>query len=108
MTVTSCLFTKLSGTYNRYITCVLILSTSDLSIRISSSEVYTLVFTLQQSKTLLPLNRMQEQISSYTPTKRSNAQHLVEYYKQLLQDWNKKSGNAMQQPMHSYVCGSKF
>ena len=37
------------------------------------------------------------------PTKRSNAQHLIE--KQLLNEENKKSGNVMQQPMHSYVCG---
>ena len=42
-----------------------------------------------------------------TPTKPSNAQHLEEYKKQqlLLQEENKKSGNVMQQPMHSYVCG---
>ena len=32
-----------------------------------------------------------------TPTKRSNAQHLVEYYKQFLQEANQKSGNVMQQ-----------
>ena len=40
-----------------------------------------------------------------TPTKRPNAQHLVEYEKQLLYEENKKSGNVMQQPMDSYVCG---
>ena len=40
-----------------------------------------------------------------TPTKRLNAQHLVEYQKQFLQEENKKSGNVMQQIMHSYVCG---
>ena len=39
-----------------------------------------------------------------TPTKRSNAQHLVEYQKQLLYEENKKSGNDMQQPMDSCVC----
>ena len=39
------------------------------------------------------------------PTKRLNAQHLVEYQKQFLQEENKKSGNVMQQTMHSYVCG---
>ena len=31
-----------------------------------------------------------------TPTKRSNAQHLVEYEKQMLFEENKKTGNAMQ------------
>ena len=41
----------------------------------------------------------------FTPTKRSNAQHLVEYQKQFLQEENQKSGNVMQQTMHSYVCG---
>ena len=41
----------------------------------------------------------------YTPTKRSNTQHLVECKKQLLQEGNKKFGNVMQQSMHSYVCG---
>ena len=41
------------------------------------------------------------------PTKRSNAQHLVEYEKQLLYEENKKTGNVMQQPMDSYVCGIK-
>ena len=39
------------------------------------------------------------------PTKGSNAQHLVEYYKQLNQEGNRKSGNVMLQPMYSYVCG---
>ena len=39
------------------------------------------------------------------PTKRLNVQHLIEYLKQLLQEENKKSGNVMQQPMHSYVHG---
>ena len=39
------------------------------------------------------------------PTKRSNAQHLVESEKQRLYEENKKSGNVMQQPMDSYVCG---
>ena len=41
----------------------------------------------------------------YTPTKQSNAQHLVEYQKQLLQEENQNSGNVMQQPKHSYICG---
>ena len=41
----------------------------------------------------------------YTTTKRSNAQHLVEYEKQLLYEENKKSGNVMQLPMDSYICG---
>ena len=41
----------------------------------------------------------------FTPTKKSNAQHLVEYEKQLLYEENKKSGNVMQQPMYYYVCG---
>ena len=40
-----------------------------------------------------------------TPTKRSNAQHLVEYKKQLLYEENRKSGNVMQQPMDYCVCG---
>ena len=44
----------------------------------------------------------------YTPTNRSNAQHLVEYEKQLLYEENKKSGNVMQQPMDSYVCGTNL
>ena len=39
------------------------------------------------------------------PSERSNAQHLVEYEKQLLYEENQTSGNVMQQPMHSYVCG---
>ena len=39
------------------------------------------------------------------PTKQSNAQHLVEYEKQLLYGENKKSGNVMQQPMDFYICG---
>ena len=39
------------------------------------------------------------------PTKRSNVQHLAEYKKQLLYEENKKSGNVMQQPMDSCVCG---
>ena len=38
------------------------------------------------------------------PTKRSNAQHLVEYEKLLLYEENQKSGNVMQQPMYYYVC----
>ena len=38
-------------------------------------------------------------------TKGLNAQHLVEYQKLFLQEENKKLGNAMQQTMHSYVCG---
>ena len=46
-----------------------------------------------------------ESILYVTPTKRSNAQHLVEYEKQLLYEENKKSGNVMQQPINSYVCG---
>ena len=32
-------------------------------------------------------------------------QHLVEYQKQILQEENQKSGNVMQQTMHSYVFG---
>ena len=40
-----------------------------------------------------------------TPAKRSNAQHLVECLKQLLYEENQKSGNLMQQPMDSCVCG---
>ena len=36
---------------------------------------------------------------------RSNAQHLVEYLKQFLQEENRKSGNFMQQTMRSNVCG---
>ena len=40
-----------------------------------------------------------------TPTKRSNAQHLIAYEKQLLYEENEKSGNIMQQPMNSYVYG---
>ena len=39
------------------------------------------------------------------PTKPSNAQHLVEYEQQLLYEEYQKSGNLMQQPMDSYVCG---
>ena len=42
-------------------------------------------------------------VATSMPTKRSNAQHQVE--KQLLYEENKKSGNVMQQPMDSYVCG---
>ena len=42
------------------------------------------------------------------PTKRSNAQHLVEYEKLLLYEENKKSGNVMQQSMDSYVCGTNL
>ena len=38
------------------------------------------------------------------PTKPSNAQHLVEYEKQLLYEVNKKSGNVMQQTIDSYLC----
>ena len=41
-----------------------------------------------------------------TPTKWSNAQRLVE--KGLLFEENKKTGNVMQQPMDSYVCGIKY
>ena len=40
-----------------------------------------------------------------TPAKRSNAQHMLEYEKQLLYEENQKSGNAMQQPMEYHVCG---
>ena len=40
-----------------------------------------------------------------TSTKRPNAQHLVEYLKQFLQEENQKLGNVMQQTMHSCVCG---
>ena len=39
------------------------------------------------------------------PTKWSNAQHLIKYEKQLPYEENKKSGNVMQQPMDSYLCG---
>ena len=42
--------------------------------------------------------------SDNTPTKHSNAQHLVEYQKQLLCEEN-QTGNVMQQPMDSCVCG---
>ena len=38
-------------------------------------------------------------------TKQSNAQHLVEYEKQMIYEENQTSGNFMQQPMDSYVCG---
>ena len=41
----------------------------------------------------------------FTPTKRSNAQHLIENEKQLLFEENQKSENVMQQPMDSCVCG---
>ena len=41
----------------------------------------------------------------HTPTKRSVAQHLVEYEKQLLYEENQKSGNVMQHPMDTYVRG---
>ena len=41
----------------------------------------------------------------FTPTKGSNAQHLVEYKKKTIAPGNKKSGSVIQQPMHSYVCG---
>ena len=34
-----------------------------------------------------------------------NAQDLVEYYKQFLQEDKRKSGNVMLQPMYSYVFG---
>ena len=44
-------------------------------------------------------------ISMSTPTKQSNAQHLVEYQKQLLQEENQQSGNVMQQLMLSHLCG---
>ena len=37
-----------------------------------------------------------------TPSKGSNAQHLVEYEKQLLYEENQKSGNVMQQPI--FLC----
>ena len=40
-----------------------------------------------------------------TPAKRSNAQHMLEYEKQLLYEENQKSGNAMQQPMESHFSG---
>ena len=40
-----------------------------------------------------------------TPTKSLNAQQLVEYQKQFLQEENQKSGNVMQHTLHSYVCG---
>ena len=42
---------------------------------------------------------------NFTPTKRSNAQHLVEYKKQLLYEENQKLGNVMQQPIDSWVWG---
>ena len=42
-------------------------------------------------------------LHSNTPTKLSNAQHLVE--KQLLYKENQNSGDVMQQPKDSYVCG---
>ena len=37
------------------------------------------------------------------PTKRSNAQHLVEYEKQLLHEENKKSGNVMQHAAYGFL-----
>ena len=46
-------------------------------------------------------------LGHHTPTKRLNAQHLVEYLKQLLCEENQKSENVMQQPMDSCVCGIK-
>ena len=48
---------------------------------------------------------LDEKNAFYTPTKCWNAQHLVEYKKQFLQEENQKSGNVMQQTRHSYVCG---
>ena len=57
------------------------------------------------SKETRPSSNSANHFASVTPTKQSNAQHLVEYKKQLLQEENKKSRNGMQQPMHSYVCG---
>ena len=39
------------------------------------------------------INCRSKEICNPTPTKRSNAQHLVEYVKQLLQEENQKSGN---------------
>ena len=41
----------------------------------------------------------------HTPTKGSNAQHMVEYEKQLLYEEYQKSGNVMQQPMDPKVYG---
>ena len=41
----------------------------------------------------------------HTPTKRSNAQHMVEYLKQLFYEENQKLLNVMQQPMDSCLCG---
>ena len=38
-------------------------------------------------------------VATSMPTKRSNAQHLVEYEKQLYYEENKKSGDVMQQLM---------
>ena len=35
----------------------------------------------------------------------TNAQYLVKYEKQLLYEENQQSGNVMQQPMDSYICG---
>ena len=55
---------------------------------------------------LLAITLGQHLLSSIpTPTKQSNAQHLVEYEKQLLYEENKKSGKFMQHPKDSYVCG---
>ena len=52
---------------------------------------------------LFPANN--ENLPSITPTKRLNAQHMVEYKKQLLYEENRKTGNVMQQPMDSCICG---
>ena len=41
------------------------------------------------------------------PIKRSDAQQLVKCEKQLASEGESKSGNVMQYPMDSYICGIK-
>ena len=53
----------------------------------------------------MPTSHLCFHINTFTPTKHLNAQHLVEYYKQFLQEENKKLGNVMQQAMLFYICG---
>ena len=63
-------------------------------------------FTLLRSKILFIYTHVNISVSAWhKPIKQSNAQHLVEYEKQLLYKENKKSGKVMQKPMDSYVCG---
>ena len=44
-------------------------------------------------------------VTSVTPTKRSNAQHLIGYEKQLLYDENTKISECHAIAFGSYVCG---